>query len=114
MKAAQCEMLGWRSVIATRPGRDDRWLLMLVIPHARNQMLNVSIVPDGTNISFCIIPSPSYWATLLGSLQDASSRRIDLPLAPTRMRDRGSDDHLPGVLLLCSLRSFAAISYPVS
>ncbi len=35
MKVAQYEVLGWRSEKATRLGRDDRELLILVKPHAK-------------------------------------------------------------------------------
>jgi hypothetical protein len=52
MKVAQYEVLGWRSEKATRPGWDDRPLLTLLRPHARDQKPNVSIVPGGANISF--------------------------------------------------------------
>ena len=41
---AQYEVLGWRSEKASRPGRDDRQLLTLVKPHARDQEPNLSIV----------------------------------------------------------------------
>jgi hypothetical protein len=54
MKVAQYEVLGSR-FRKKRPGRDDRWLLTLMKLHSRNQKLNVSIVPSGTDISFCII-----------------------------------------------------------
>jgi len=36
------------------PIPDDRWLLVLLKPR-RGQEPNVSIVPSGTDISFCII-----------------------------------------------------------
>ena len=53
-KVAQYEVLGSR-FRRKRPGRDDRWLLTLVKRHTRDQELNVSIVPYGTDISFCVI-----------------------------------------------------------
>jgi hypothetical protein len=34
----------------------------------RDQTLSDSIVPTGTDLSFCIIPSTSYWATFTESL----------------------------------------------
>ena len=48
------------SAVARRAkeGRDDRQLLTLVKPHARDQEPNLSIVPSGTDISFASFPSP--------------------------------------------------------
>ena len=80
LKVAQYEVLGWRSEKATRPGRDDRQLLTLVKPHARDQEPNVSIVPNWTDISFASFPSTSYWA-FIGSLRDESSGVYRFPLS---------------------------------
>ena len=42
-------------VRTTKEERDDRWLLTLVKLHTRDREMNVSIGPDGTDISSCII-----------------------------------------------------------
>jgi hypothetical protein len=75
MKVAQYEVLGRPSKEPTRPGRDDRWLFTLVKPaYERTRNQNASIVPDGTDVSFYIFPSTSYWATFIASLRDGSRR----------------------------------------
>ena len=46
---------GWVNVlISVRPGRDDRWVLALTEVHA-NQRPSGSIVPGGTDVSFCTV-----------------------------------------------------------
>jgi hypothetical protein len=76
MKVAQYQVLGWRSEkSANRSGWDDRRLLTLLKPNARDQKSNASIVRgpgswrDG-HLFFASFPSTSYWATLIGSLRD--------------------------------------------
>jgi hypothetical protein len=83
MKVAQYEVLGWHLEKATRPERDDRELLIVVKPHAKRPgtILFSSIVPGpesgagGTDISFTLFPSTSYWATFTGALRDGPSGR---------------------------------------
>jgi hypothetical protein len=87
---AQYEVLGWRSEKATRPGWDDRRPLTFAKAHAGDQEPDVSIVPGGTDISFCTFPSTSYWATFIGSLRDDCSGRISLPLMLAQPCGRGA------------------------
>ena len=94
MKVAQHEVLGWRSEKATRPGRDDRHLLRLVMPHSKDQEPNVSIVPNanGTDILFLAsFPSTSYWATFVESLWDESSSSARRSCVDAHRRPRGRD-----------------------
>ncbi len=92
MKVAQYEVLGWRSEKATRPGRDDRHLLTLVMPHAKDQEPSVSIVPCGTDILFLAsFPSTSYWATFIESLWDESSSPTRRSCVDSHQRPRGQD-----------------------
>ena len=55
-------------------------LLTLVKLYTRDQELNVSIVPDGTDISSCIISQHFVLGYFLLSLRDGSSPRTSLPL----------------------------------
>jgi hypothetical protein len=56
MKVAQYEVLGWSSERGTRPGWDDRRpAYAREAVYVRDKEPNVSIVPPGTDISFCII-----------------------------------------------------------
>ena len=92
MKVAQHEVLGWRSEKAICPGRDDRHLLTLVMPHAKDQEPNVSIVPNGTDILFfASFPSTSYWATFVESLWDESSSPARRSCVDAHQRPRGRD-----------------------
>jgi hypothetical protein len=87
MKVAQYEVLGWRSETATRPGRDDRWLLTLVMPHTRDRMPNVSIVPEGRTFAF-----ESFPALRTGLLSSGPTGTTPLRMSPslvlTRMGSR--------------------------
>ena len=92
MKVAQCEVLGWRSEKAARPGRDDRRPLTFAKAYTGDQELDVSIVPTGTDISVCTFPSPESfrgWATFVGSFRDDCSGHISLPLISARPCGRG-------------------------
>src|ERR1700730_13539102 len=67
MKVAQYEVLG--SVRKNDPSRTGRSTAGYVHQVAcEKSVAKDSIVPGGTDISFCIIPSTSYWATFIGSL----------------------------------------------
>jgi hypothetical protein len=68
MKVAQHEVLGWRSEKPTRPGWDDRRAFTLGNPDPIDQGLNVSIVPAGTDILFCLISQSAAADTGLLSL----------------------------------------------
>src|SRR3984893_1488830 len=66
MKVAQYEVLG--SVRKNDPSRTGRSTAGHVHQVAcEKSVAKDSIVPGGTDISFCIIPSTSYWATFIGS-----------------------------------------------
>jgi hypothetical protein len=92
MKVAQYEVLGWPSEKAIRPGRDDRRLITLVMPHTKDQESNVTVVPSGTGILFLVsFPSTSYWATFIKSLWDFSSSPTRRPYVDAHQRPRGRD-----------------------
>jgi len=92
MKVAQYEVLGWRLEKATRPGRDDQHLLALVMPHAKDQEPNVSIVTSGTDILFLAsFPSTSYRATFIESLWDDSSSPTRRSYLDAHQWPRGRD-----------------------
>jgi hypothetical protein len=56
MKVAQYEVLGWRSKKTTRPGRDGSTAAYAgEAAYERTRSQKTSIVPAGTDVSFCII-----------------------------------------------------------
>jgi len=72
-KVAEYEVLGYR--FSREPSVPDGTIdgCWQSLSRVQDRKPIVSIVPRGTDVSFCFVPSTSYWATFIESLWDKSS-----------------------------------------